>query len=92
VLLSNTQLVIDPVTRQTILISALYLSATLGGVLAFVYGARFGWVGLVIALTSSVVLVSTTAIRAPILMPIVVIGLLFTALAGRSIARERADR
>ena len=41
------QLVFDPIVRQTILVSALYLSTALGGVLAFVYGARFGRLGTV---------------------------------------------
>jgi len=86
------QLVLDPIVRETILISALYLSAALGGVLAFVFELRFGRVGLAVALLSAVLMLSTAAIKAPVLLPIAVIGLACTALAGRSIARERASR
>ena len=50
------QLVFDPIVRQTILVSALYLSTALGGVLAFVYGARFGRLGLAVAVTSGVLI------------------------------------
>jgi len=89
---SDTQLVFDPIVRQTILVSALYLSAALGGVLAYVYEARFGRVGLVVAVISGAVLLATTALRAPLLVPVAVLGLCCTALAGRSIARERANR
>jgi hypothetical protein len=88
---SDTQLVFDPIVRQTILASALYLSAALGGVLAYVYEARFGRVGLVVAIISATLLLTTTALRAPLLVPVAVVGLACTALAGRSIARERAN-
>ena len=86
------QLVLDPVTRQTILVSALYLSTALGGVLAFVYQARFARLGLAVAVISGALLLITTALRAPMLVPIALLGLFFTAMAGRSIARERANR
>ena len=90
---SDTQpLVLDPVVRQAILLLALYLSTALGGVLAFVYEARFGRLGLAVAVTSGVLMLTTTALRAPILVPIAVLGLACTAQAGRSIARERANR
>lgn len=89
---SDTQLVFDPVIRQTILVCALYLSAALGGVLAFVYGARFGRLGLALAIVSAALLLTTTATHAPLLVPVAVVGLGCTALAGRSIARERANR
>ena len=90
---SDTQpLVLDPVVRQAILLLALYLSAALGGVLAFVYEARFGRLGLAVAVTSGVLMLTTTALRAPILVPIALLGLACTAQAGRSIARERANR
>jgi len=93
VLPSDTQpLVLDPVVRQAILLLALYLSTALGGVLAFVYEARFGRLGLAVAVTSGVLMLTTTALRAPILVPIAVLGLACTAQAGRSIARERANR
>jgi hypothetical protein len=88
---SDTQLVFDPIVRQTILVSALYLSTALGGVLAYVYGARFGRLGLAVAITSAALLLSTTALRAPLLVPVALIGLGCTVLAGRSIARERAN-
>jgi len=89
---SDTQLVLDPVVRQTILVSALYLSTALGGVLAYVYEARFGRIGLAVAVISGAILLGTTALRAPLLLPVAVVGLCCTALAGRSIARERANR
>lgn len=89
---SDTQLVFDPIVRQTILVSALYLSTALGGVLAYVYEARFGRVGLAVAVISGAVLLVTTALRAPLLVPVAVLGLCCTALAGRSIARQRANR
>jgi hypothetical protein len=89
---SDTQLVYDPIVRQTILVSALYLSTALGGVLANVYEARFGRVGLAVAVISGAVLLATTALRAPLLVPVAVLGLCCSALAGRSIARERANR
>ena len=88
---SDTQLVFDPIVRQTILVSALYLSTALGGVLAYVYEARFGRLGLAVAIMSAALLLSTTALRAPLLVPVAVIGLGCTVLAGRSIARERAN-
>ncbi|TME34918.1 MAG: hypothetical protein E6I62_01690 [Chloroflexi bacterium] len=86
------QLVFDPIVRQTILVSALYLSTALGGVLAFVYGARFGRLGLAVAVISGASMLATTALRAPWLVPFALLGLLCTGLAGRSIARERANR
>ena len=86
------QLVLDPVVRQAILLLALYLSTALGGVLAFVYEARFGRLGLAVAVTSGVLMLTTTALRAPFLVPIALLGLACTAQAGRSIARERANR
>ena len=89
---SDTQLILDPVVRQTILVSALYLSAALGGVLAYVYEARFRRLGLAVAIISAAMLLTTTALRAPLLVPIAVLGLGCTVLAGRSIARERANR
>jgi hypothetical protein len=89
---SDQQLAFDPVVRQTILVAALYLSTALGGVLAFVYEARFGRLGLAVAVISAVLVLVTTALRAPILVPVAVLGLCCTALAGRSIARERANR
>ena len=63
-----------------------------GGVLAYVYEARFGRVGLAVAVISGAILLATTALRAPLLVPVAVLGLSCTALAGRSIARERANR
>jgi hypothetical protein len=87
---SDTQLIFDPVIRQTILVSALYLSVALGGVLAYVYEARFGRLGLAVAMISGALLLTTTVLRAPLLVPVAVLGLACTALAGRSIARERA--
>ena len=89
---SDTQLILDPVVRQTILVSALYLSTALGGVLAYVYKARFGRLGLAVAIISAAMLLTTTALRAPLLVPVAVLGLGCTVLAGRSIARERANR
>ena len=89
---SDTQLVFDPIVRQTILVSALYLSTALGGVLAYVYEARFGRLGLAVAFISAAILLATTAMRAPLLVPVALLGLGCTALAGRSIARERANR
>lgn len=89
---SDTQLILDPVVRQTILVSALYLSTALGGVLAYVYEARFGRLGLAVAIISAAMLLTTTALRAPLLVPVAVLGLGCTVLAGRSIARERANR
>jgi hypothetical protein len=89
---SDTPLILDPVVRQTILVSALYLSTALGGVLAYVYEARFGRLGLAVAIISAAMLLTTTALRAPLLVPVAVLGLGCTVLAGRSIARERANR
>ena len=89
---SDTQLAFDPIVRQTILVSALYLSTALGGVLAYVYEARFGRLGLAVAVISGAILLATTALRAPVLVPVALLGLCCTALAGRSIARERANR
>lgn len=83
---------LDPITRHTILQIALFLSASLGGVLAYAYQAPYGRIGLAVAVAAAVLMLATTVARAPILMPVPVIGLVFTALAGRSVLRERAQR
>jgi hypothetical protein len=74
------------------LLLVVYLSAVLGGVLAYVYDARFGRIGLIVAGAAAVVMLTITIQRAPILLPVAIIGLLCSALAGREIARERRQR
>jgi hypothetical protein len=83
---------LDPITRHTILQIALFLSACLGGVLAYAYQARFGRIGLAVAVAAALLMLGTTLARTPVLVPVAVIGLVFTALAGRSVLRERAQR
>lgn len=89
---SSPQPILDPATKQAILLLAVYLSAVLGGVLAYVYEARFGRVGLIVAGAAAVVMITITIQRAPILLPVAIIGLVCSALAGREIARERRQR
>jgi hypothetical protein len=83
---------IDPATRQAMVLVALYLVAALGGVLVYAYEARFGRVALGVAILAAVLVLGVTTLRAPLLMPVALVGLVFTGLAGRSIARERAER
>jgi hypothetical protein len=82
----------DPITRHTILQIALFLSACLGGVLAYAYRLPFGRIGLAVAVAAAVLMLATTVVRMPVLMPVPVIGLVFTFLAGRSVLREQAQR
>lgn len=82
---------IDAAASHTILLIVLYLIAALGGVLAFVYRARFAPLGLAIAFAAGI-LALVTAMQLPPFVPVVLVGLACTAMAGRSIARERLDR
>ena len=85
-------MVLDPITRHTMLQIALFLCACLGGVLAYAYRLPLGRIGLAVAVMAAVLMLATTVVRAPALVPVPVIGLVFSALAGRSVLRERAQR
>jgi hypothetical protein len=83
---------LDPITRHTIMQIALLLSACLGGVLAYAYRLPFSGIGLSVAVAAALLMLATTVVRTPALMPVAVIGLVLTALAGRSVLRERTER
>ena len=86
------QIPLDPAMRQAILQVAMYLIAVLGGTLAYVYEARYGRMGLAIAVAAAAMLAATTLLHAPILLPVAGLGLVCTAMAARSIIREREER
>ena len=89
---ADLQLSLDPHTRQAIVLVALYLLTALGGVLAFAHEARFGGLGLAIGVGAAALLLLTTFHSVPVLRPISVAGLTFTAMAGISGIRGRSGR
>jgi hypothetical protein len=88
----DMQIPLDPAMRQAIFQVALYLIVVLGGTLAYVYEARYGRMGMASAVAAAAMLVATTLIHAPILLPVAGLGLVCTAMAARSISRERQER
>jgi hypothetical protein len=89
---ATAQLAIDVATRQAILLLVVYLLISLGGMLSFAYGARFARIGLAASVAAAVILLQSTAVHVPFLLPVAVVGLTFVALAGLSVRRERAGR
>lgn len=90
--LPSATIPLDPATKHAMLLVVLYLSAAFGGTIAFAYGLRFARLGLALAVAAGAVLLAMTAIQEPILLPVALVGLVSTALAGRSILHERATR
>lgn len=83
---------LSPETRESLLLIALYLSAALGGTLAYVHRLPYGRIGAGVATAALATMIVATAVREPILLPVVALGLFFVAAAGYTTGRDRARR